>query len=380
MIWAMLIEKDGSLRGVILRARGGRADVMKFSLFFFDGDGTVMTADRYKLLLDSAQFADRHNFSAIWTPERHFHAFGGLYPNPAITNAALAMVTQQVQLRAGSVVLPLHDPVRLAEDWTMIDNLSNGRVAIAVAPGWTVDDFVLSREKHSNRRSLMWQNLEILQQLWRGQAVMRQDAAGKEFAIKTLPRPVQPELPIWITCQAAETFVEAGRRGANVLTSLLGGNLADVAPKIQRYREARAKAGHDPQAGTVTLMTHTFLGADLVQVKQDVTEPFCQYLKTHYELLESLAKGMGLNVSLKDFSEDDLDSLLQFGVEGFMKGRSLIGTPESCEPFVQELTRAGVNEIACLVDFVQDYDLVMQSLPYLHQLQQRVTVSHPVAA
>jgi natural product biosynthesis luciferase-like monooxygenase protein len=341
---------------------------MKFSLFFFDGDGTVTTTDRYQLLLESAKFADLHGFSAIWTPERHFHAFGGLYPNPAITNAALAMITQNLQLRAGSAVLPLHDPVRLAEDWAMIDNLSNGRAAIAVAPGWTVDDFVLSREKHGQRRSLMWQNLEILQQLWRGEGVVRQDAAGKEFTIKTLPRPMQPELPIWITCQAAETFIEAGRRGTNVLTSLLGGNLADVAPKIQRYRDARGKAGHDPQGGTVTLMTHTFLGADLAQVRQDVTEPFCQYLKTHYELLESLAKGMGLNVSLKDFSEDDLDSLLQFGVEGFMKGRSLIGTPESCQPFVQELAQMGVTEIACLVDFVQDYDLVMQSLPYLQQL------------
>jgi natural product biosynthesis luciferase-like monooxygenase protein len=341
---------------------------MQFSLFFFDGDGTVTTGDRYQLLIDSAKFADQHGFCAVWTPERHFHAFGGLYPNPAITNTALAMVTRNLQLRAGSAVLPLHDPVRLAEDWAMIDNLSQGRVAIAVAPGWTVDDFVLSREKHSQRRSLMWQNLESLQQLWRGESVLRQDAAGKEFAIKTLPRPIQPELPIWITCQAAETFVEAGRRGANVLTSLLGGNLADVADKIQRYRQARTKAGHDPQGGTVTLMTHTFLGADGDQVKQDVTEPFCQYLKTHYELLESLAKGMGLNVSLKDFSEDDIDSLLQFGVEGFMKGRSLIGTPDSCQPFVQELAQAGVTEIACLIDFVQDYNLVMQSLPYVQKL------------
>jgi natural product biosynthesis luciferase-like monooxygenase protein len=331
--------------------------IMEFSLFFFDGDGSGQGRNRYRLLIDSAKFADAHGFSAVWTPERHFHAFGGLYPSPALTSAALAMVTKQVQLRAGSAVLPLHDPVRLTEEWSVVDNLSNGRIAIAIAPGWTVDDFVLSRDKHSNRRAVMWKN------------VTRQDAAGKSFEIETLPRPIQPELPLWVTCQAAETFIEAGKIGANVLTSLLGGELKDLIPKIQHYRDARGKAGYDSQTGTVTLMTHTFLGSDLLQVKQDVTQPFCNYLKNHYELLESLAKGMGINVDLTTFSEDDLNSLLEFGVQGFMNGRSLIGTPESCLPFLTQLKQAGINEIACLIDFVQDYQLVMDSLPYVEQLK-----------
>jgi alkanesulfonate monooxygenase SsuD/methylene tetrahydromethanopterin reductase-like flavin-dependent oxidoreductase (luciferase family) len=78
---------------------------------------------------------------------------------------------------------------------------------------------------------------------------------------------------------------------------------------------------------------------------------------------------MGLNVSLKDFSEDDIDSLLQFGVEGFMQGRSLIGTPESCLPFVEAVSRAGVTEVCCLIDFLQDYDAVMGSLPHLARLK-----------
>jgi alkanesulfonate monooxygenase SsuD/methylene tetrahydromethanopterin reductase-like flavin-dependent oxidoreductase (luciferase family) len=110
------------------------------------------------------------------------------------------------------------------------------------------------------------------------------------------------------------------------------------------------------------------LGEDVNEVKEKVRQPFCHYLKTHYDLLENLARGMGLKVSLKNFSEDDLDSLLLFGVEGFMKGRSLIGTPTSCLPFVDRLRQAGVDEIACLIDFVPDFDCVIESLPYLKQL------------
>ena len=119
---------------------------MDFSLFYFDGDGSVARPNLYQLLIESAKFADKNGFSAVWTPERHFHAFGGLYPNSAMTSAALAMVTENVQLRAGSVVLPLHHPVRVVEDWAMVDQLSNGRASIAFASGWTMDEFILSRE------------------------------------------------------------------------------------------------------------------------------------------------------------------------------------------------------------------------------------------
>ena len=351
---------------------------MKFSLFYFDGDGLNLQENPYKLLIESAKFADKNGFSAVWTPERHFHAFGGLYPNSAMTSAALAMVTENVQLRAGSVVLPLHHPVRVVEDWAMVDQLSNGRASIAFASGWTMDEFILSREPHGSRKAVMWQGIESVKNLWQGNAVEFADATGRLVNAKTLPRPKQPHLPIWVTCQSMETFIEAGRLGANVLTSLLGETLAQVAPKIQRYRESLTKHGHDAKSGTVSMMMHTFLGSDFDQVKEDIRQPFCDYLKTHYGLLENLAKGMGLTVSLSDFSDDDLDSLLLFGVEGFIKGRSLIGTPESCQPFIQELQQAGVDEVACLIDFVQDFDAVMGSLPYLNQLRQLTVQPQPM--
>lgn len=231
---------------------------MDFSLFYFDGDGSIAQAGKYQLLIESAKFADQNGFSAIWTPERHFHAFGGLYPNPSLTSAAIAMVTQRIQLRAGSVVLPLHDPVRIAEEWSVVDNLSNGRVALAFASGWTVDDFVLSRYSHADRKANMWRGIQLVQQLWQGEAVECQDATGKTFKVKTLPKPLQPKLPIWITCQSPETFVEAGKMGANVLTSLLNETLDSVEPKIKLYRESLVKHGYAPQKGKVALMIHTF--------------------------------------------------------------------------------------------------------------------------
>ncbi len=348
---------------------------MEFSLFYFDGDGTLPQPDKYELLIESAKFGDRHNFTAIWTPERHFHAFGGLYPNPALTSAALATITEKIQLRSGSVVMPLHHPVRVAEEWAVIDNLSNGRVGVAFASGWTMDEFILSRAPHGERKDLMWRGIEQVHQLWRGEAVEFRDVAGKTVQAQTLPKPLQPELPTWIACQSPSTFVEAGKRGFNILTSLLGETLEEITPKIKLYRQSLTENGHNPSQGKVTLMTHTFLGDNIDNVRKKVKQPFSNYLKNHYGLLENLAKGMGMNVSIKDFSQDDMESLLEFGVEGFINGRSLIGTPTSCLPFVTELENAGVDEIACLIDFVQDVDLVMESLNFIKQLRSNYQLS-----
>lgn len=343
---------------------------MQFSLFYFDGDGSARNPDAYKLLLDSARFADQNGLQALWLPERHFHAFGGLYPNPALIHAALAMVTQNVQLRSGSVVLPLHHPVRVAEDWSVLDNLSGGRTGIAIASGWTMQEFVLSREPHGFRRSLMWQSYDQLVRLLAGEAVTFEDADGNEVAAKTLPRPLQPRIPFWVACQSPETYVEAGRRGLNVLCAMLGEKMEDLTPKIRAYREALDRNGHDPDAGRVSIMVHTCLADDPATAKANVVGPFTDYLRTHYHLLESLARSINLDVKLSDFSADDLESLLKFGVEGFMNGRSLIGSPASVRPVVEELAAIGIDEIACLIDFVQDYDLVMAGLPKIAELAQ----------
>src|SRR5438034_3864916 len=89
---------------------------MEFGLIFFASSETSDSRDKYRLVIESAKFADQHGFSSIWIPERHFTRDGWLYPNPAVLQAAIARETQHIHLRAGSVVLPLHNPIRVAEE------------------------------------------------------------------------------------------------------------------------------------------------------------------------------------------------------------------------------------------------------------------------
>jgi natural product biosynthesis luciferase-like monooxygenase protein len=115
--------------------------------------------------------------------ERHFHAFGGLYPNPSVMAAALSTITSRVALRCGSVVAPLHDSVRLAEEWSVVDNLSQGRVGLAFASGWNSNDFVLAPSRFAERKQRMNEQLADFRRLWRGEPVRRVNGTGQEVDV-----------------------------------------------------------------------------------------------------------------------------------------------------------------------------------------------------
>ena len=151
-----------------IRLPGKKID---FNLFYWGNDDGV-GRDKYALLLEGAKFADAHGFNAVWTPERHFHAFGGPYPNPSVTGAAVAAVTRNLSVRAGSCVAPLHHTARIAEEWAVIDNLTNGRAGLAIASGWQPDDFVLRPENAPpDNKPAMYRSIEELRALWRGNTV-----------------------------------------------------------------------------------------------------------------------------------------------------------------------------------------------------------------
>jgi natural product biosynthesis luciferase-like monooxygenase protein len=355
---------------------------MEFSLFYFAADEGDPGGNKYRLLLEGARFADQHGFTAVWTPERHFHAFGGLYPNPSVMSAALAMITQRVALRSGSVVLPLHHPVRVAEEWAVVDNLSHGRVGISFASGWQPNDFVLRPESFADAKGVLLRDLDVVRRLWRGEAVPFPGPNGREVEVRTLPRPVQPELPVWITTSgSADTYRAAGRAGANILTHLLGQSVDDVRAKVALYREARREAGHAGE-GNVTLMLHTFVGENDDEVKELVRRPLTEYLRSSVGLIKNFAdtfpafKRSGTVVSadtMQNLSPEDMEALLAWSFERYYETSGLFGTAERCLTMVDTLRLAGVDEIACLIDFGVDADTVLGHLEHLNAVRLRAT-------
>jgi natural product biosynthesis luciferase-like monooxygenase protein len=347
----------------------GGASEVKFSLLFFSDDGSKETDDKYRLLFEAAKYADEHGFAAIWIPERHFQDFGGLYPNPATLAAALAMVTRRIQIRAGSVALPLHNPIRVAEEWSVVDNLSHGRVAISFASGWHPEDFVLSPRSYGKRREIMFHGIETIKQLWSGETVRFPNVDGNETEIKILPKPIQQKLPVWITSSGSpETWTRAAAIGANILAGMRGDPEEDLARSIRLYRESLATHDHDPRAGCVTVMLHTYISKENGDARAIVQQSLTRYLRTFISQGEHL-QADGDGISGKKVTSNDMDTLAAFAFERFFNSGSLIGTPEKCEGLIRRLVAVGVDEIACLIDFGLDVSTVMEGLENLVALK-----------
>ncbi|MFT5442172.1 MAG: natural product biosynthesis luciferase-like monooxygenase protein [Myxococcota bacterium] len=345
---------------------------------------------KYELMLESAKFGDQNGFSSFQTPERHFGAFGGPFPNPAVTGAAIAAVTERIRIRAGSCVLPLHHPIRVAEDYAVVDNLSNGRAEISFASGWQPNDFVIRPGAFKTAKTGMFEGAAQVQALWRGEAVEFENPMGDMVPTATLPRPVQKELPSWFTTAGnIQSFESAGAAGFNIFTHLLGQDLDELAAKIKVYRRARAAAGHDPEAGVVTLMLHTFVGEDNDAIRELVRGSMKEYLGAAMKLVIGFAWSFPAfdrpggpdskpeDVDLASLTEEEADTILEFAFERYYETSGLFGTQEMCAEMVDRVKDAGISEICCLIDYGLPTDIVLDSLPALNELRKHVNEQPP---
>ncbi|KJK33640.1 amino acid adenylation protein, partial [Lentzea aerocolonigenes] len=343
-----------------------------FSLYFFGDYANDQATGKYRIITEAAEFGDRHGFHAVWLPERHFHSFGALFPNPSVLAAALASRTSRIRLHAGSVVLPLHHPVRVAEEWSVVDNLSGGRAGLCVASGWHADDFALAPQNFGAHRELMYEQLDTVRRLWRGEAVPARSGTGEAIEVSLHPRPVQEAPPMFVAVLGnPDSYRRAAEQNLGVVTNLMAQTVEELKANIARYRRIRAECGFAPEEGRVVVMVHTFLGADAEEARAEAFRPFCAYLRSSLALLDQVTNSLGFEVDLERTSEEDLEFVLGRAYERYCAGRALIGSEETAAGVVAGLLDAGADEIACFVDFGVPADRVLAALPALDRLRAR---------
>ncbi|WP_341720693.1 aminotransferase class III-fold pyridoxal phosphate-dependent enzyme [Micromonospora sp. FIMYZ51] len=319
--------------------------------------------DIYSRLLDLVELAEAEGLANVWLPERHFDDFAGFSPNPAVLGAMVAMRTSRIGIRAGSSVLPLHSAVSVAEDWAMVDVASGGRVALGVASGWMKRDFVLSDAPHAERRELFRTRIAQLERLWRGEAVAIDGNSGEQAEVRLHPRP-RSELRLWQACVGSpDSFYEAGRAGRGVLTNLIQQDLAQLTANLERYRQGRRDGGLPSDGGDVTVLLHAAVSTDAAAEERNMAAleryMFATFRSTHD------------NPEL--VSAETWKPRMKAAADRLRGGLSLVGPEEAWSELTAALTRLGVTEIACLVDFLPPGQAWTDTVQALGRLTDRMT-------
>ncbi|WP_234018881.1 MULTISPECIES: MupA/Atu3671 family FMN-dependent luciferase-like monooxygenase [unclassified Streptomyces] len=358
---------------------GDAAGAFDFGIFFFAAVGDE-AADTYRMMLDASRRADELGFAFVSTPERHFHRFGGAFPNPAVSSAAVAAVTENIQIRAGSVVTPLHHPARVVEDFAMVDSMSGGRAGISIGSGWNVNDFVLAKDAYETRRQRVTDDVQAIRRAWREGTWTGENPRGTEVTLDLFPRPVQNDLPIWLTASRSEaTFRQAGRLGTHVLTHLENQDLGVLRENIRAYRE-EFEANGVGGTGKVTVMMHTYVAPTTEEAREVAVPWLKRYLLTALDL-ETRAVDAGGSMSGGRTgnplmaSEDGRRRVAELGINRYLAGTSLIGSVDECTDVATKVRDAGADEIACLVDFVGDRDRLVAGLDHLNKVRRNVAAA-----
>jgi|TARA_B110000879_G_scaffold37503_1_gene52290 alkanesulfonate monooxygenase SsuD/methylene tetrahydromethanopterin reductase-like flavin-dependent oxidoreductase (luciferase family) len=217
--------------------------------------------------------AEKMGFRSCWLTEHHF-CEDGYTPSPLVVAAAIAARTEKMRLGTNLMLLPLHDPVRVAEDAATLSLLSGGRFDLGVGIGYRQMEFDQFNRKISHRPSLIEEGIEILRRSWSGEAV---NFSGKRFEVGDLKVTPTPETnPKIYLGGMAEPAIQRAARVAD-------GFLSTGAIGIDVYNEALEKQGKSIQDGDVILGSWAIIAedpeAEVAKVADHVLYQSNEYIK-----------------------------------------------------------------------------------------------------
>ncbi len=229
-------------------------------------------AVRLREFIELAKIADEAGLDVFGVGEHHRPDFA--IASPAVVLAAIAQATERIRLTSTVTVLSTADPVKVFEDFTAVDLISGGRAEITAGRGAYTESFPLFGHDLSDYDELFEEKLDLLLRLnlnehvtWSGRHRAPLDDAG------VYPRPVQPELPVWIAVGGTPaSVVRAGRHGLPLYLAILG-QPERFAPLAELYRQTAADAGHTPEALRVGVTSHFYI-EPTSQGAQDTFYPY----------------------------------------------------------------------------------------------------------
>lgn len=285
-------------------------------------------SDFYKEVLAQIEAAEALGFHSAWFAEHHFSSYG-VCPAPPVLLSAAAQRTTRLRLGVAVSVLPFHNPLEIAEQYAMVDVLSNGRLDLGVGRGYLAHEyggFRVSREESADRFA---EALTILERAWSGETFT---FAGKYFhygplSINVLP--VQkPRPPIWVAGLSPETYSNAPRLGYPIMgVPYILPQVKDLQPLLAGFTRTAQELGLATTTLEPAMAFHVYVGETDAQAEREAQEYLQRYVDT---------RAVGNTKSFAELLEREL---------------IIIGGPQRCIRLIQQLERWGVRRLLAIFNY-----------------------------
>ena len=284
---------------------------------------------RYQDTLDQIELGDELGFDYAWLAEMHFNSHISITPAPLLISAAAAQRTKRIRLGVAVNLVPLHHPIRLAEDLAEVDLLSNGRVEFGVGRGNQPDHYAGFNISMEESRERMVEGIQFIIQAWTEE---RLNFKGKYFNASDLPvvpKPLQkPHPPIRIAANSPDSFGLMGELGYLIHTSPIVVPTARLLDGINEYRQALTDNGHPSRQEELSLQIPVFVGKSEKDVRE-ITQRSVEYMVDVLRALldtpetrEAAKTNPGVDIILKHFDRMTYDS--------WYDDFSIYGNPAEC--------------------------------------------------
>lgn len=289
-----------------------------------DVDGRL--PDFYCAMFEQFVEVEKLGFDQAWVTEHHFGGYGGTLPHPPTFLAAVAQMTSRIRLGVAVAVLPLHNPIELAEAYAMADVVSNGRLDFGIGKGSEPVEyrkFGASRDEATQRFS---ESAEIIRQAWSDAPINFQGEFYSYDNVNILPKPVQrPHPPIWVgATRSEETFRWAGAMGYDLMTVPFVHPTTDALHDLVKiYRDALAQGGHDFVRREVLGKFHIYVSDSFERGMREAA-PFMK----NYSALHAAADP-GRKLTDRDIGSD------------MARGFIIVGDPERCSDTIRRWHEEG---------------------------------------
>jgi len=264
---------------------------MRFGLNFFPSFrlADMSTAAYFDQVLRLSERADELGYTSAKAVEHYFHDYGGHTPSPIVILAAIAARTRRLRPITGAVIPAFNNPIKVAGELAMLDNISNGRLDVGFGRAFIPDEFDAFHVDMDESRERFEEGVEVIKRLWTEERVTHHGRFHDLDAIHLTPRPVQlPHPPVWVAAVLSEeSFAAAGRQGYHLMLVPFAGSLERTAALLKSYTDAWTSAGHEPGAWRVQVSLHAYLAETHAEAVEGFKPPVDRYVEVFSEAISS---------------------------------------------------------------------------------------------